>query len=49
MPKSILPSVTNLIDVANTEAVLQRCSIKKAVLKNFRKIQRKTPVPESLF
>ena len=27
----------------------QRCSLKKGVLRNFTKITRKTPVPESLF
>ena len=31
-----------------TEAVTQRCSVKKVFLK-FCKIHRKTPVPESLF
>ena len=29
-------------------AVASRCSVKKGVLRNFAKIHRKTPVPESL-
>ena len=32
----------------STEAVVQRCSVKKMFSK-FREIHRKTPVPESLF
>ena len=31
------------------EAVTQRCSVRKDVLRNFAKIHRKAPVPESLF
>ena len=31
-----------------TEGIVQRCSVKKVLLK-FCKIHRKTPVPESLF
>ena len=30
-------------------AVTQRCSVRKDVLRNFAKIHRKAPVPESLF
>ena len=33
----------------NREAVGQSCSLKKGVLKNFEKIDKKTPVPEFLF
>ena len=35
--------------VIETEAVVQRCSVKKAVLKNFAKFTEKQPVPESIF
>ena len=41
-----------LHDVAQTRLFRsshQRCSVRKGVLKKFHKIQRKTPVPESLF
>ena len=31
------------------EALVQSCSDKKSVLRNFAKIYRKTPAPESLF
>ena len=33
----------------SAEAVVQRCSLKKGVLKNFGKINTKTPGPGSLF
>ena len=35
--------------LADTEAVAQRCSLKKLFVEIFCKIHRKTPVPESLF
>ena len=41
-------SFSGNIPVANDrEAIVQNCSVKKVFLK-YRKIQRKTPVPESL-
>ena len=33
----------------HSKAVVRRCSVKKGVLKNVRKIHRKTPLPEFLF
>ena len=39
----------NLKKCLNSRRGHQRCSIEKAVLKNFRNIHRKTPVLESLF
>ena len=43
-----LPLDANLKNLLYLEAVAQRCSVKK-VFKTFRKIHRKTPVPEPLF
>ena len=36
------------VDMKTTEAVAQRCSVKRSSLK-FRKIHTKTTVPETLF
>ena len=33
----------------SSEAVVQRCSLKKGAVKNFGKMNRETPAPESLF
>ena len=41
-------SLTFMLDYRTSEAVAQRGSVKKSVLK-ILKIHRKTPVPESLF
>ena len=35
--------------LTNIRSVIGRCSVKKGALKKFAKIQRKTPVLESLF
>ena len=46
--RALGPTFPVSLDLHITEAVVRRCSVKK-LFYTFRKIHRKTPLPESLF